>query len=45
MEYLLGAAQALVVIAVLWVKISDLGRRVDRLERRVDGFLNHGRKR
>lgn len=41
MDYLFGVVQGLVVIAVLWVKISGLDKRVDRLERRFNDYMNH----
>lgn len=41
MEYIFGILQGVIVIGIVWVKITDLGKRVDRLERRLDGFLNH----
>lgn len=41
MEYIFGILQGVIVIAVVWVKITDLGKRVDRMERRLDDFLNH----
>lgn len=44
MEYVFGIVQGFVVIAVLWVKIGDLSKRVDRIEERLDGYLNGKQK-
>lgn len=42
--YIVGIVQGFVIIAVLWVKISDLSKRVDRIEGRVDSALNGSKK-
>lgn len=41
MDYVFGIAQALVIIGIVWVRLSDLGKRVDRLEGRFNDFINH----
>lgn len=43
MEYIFGAVQAVVVIAVVWVRLSELGKRVDSLEKRFNSFMDRGR--
>ena len=40
MDYLFGVLQGFVVIAIVWVKIGSLEKRFDRLEKRVDHWLN-----
>ena len=39
--YIVGIVQGFVIIAVVWVRLTGLGKRVDRIERRLDDFLNH----
>lgn len=41
MDYVFGIVQALVIVGIVWVRLTDLGKRVDKLENRFNEFVNH----